>query len=183
VALEAWVDCTGGSVLKTETVRPQDLEKGDRVLCYDAPTIIEDVEPNRGYTRIKLMGNWLQYGIGADHWFERVIEEEYEPADVGPLDSDYDDGVKYDSDKPRFSLVPSASLRAIAQVLTYGAKKYPQADNWKRADNARERYTDALLRHVYAWMDGEALDPESGLHHLAHAGCCVLFLLHFEEEK
>jgi hypothetical protein len=92
-------------------------------------------------------------------------------------------GVKYDSDKPRFSLVPSASLRAIAQVLTYGAKKYPQADNWKRVDNARERYTDALLRHVYAWIDGEALDPESGLHHLAHAGCCVLFLLHFEVEK
>ena len=94
-----------------------------------------------------------------------------------PID---EQGVKYDEDKPRFSLVPSASLRAIAQVLTYGARKYPQADNWKRVDNARERYTDALLRHVYAWMDGEALDPESGLHHLAHAGCCVLFLLHFE---
>ena len=154
--------------MKTETVIPARLNAGDRVLWFDVPTLVEDIDVRQTHTRVKIQGKWNEFVVGSDQWFERVIN---------PM------GVKYDEDKPRFSLVPSASLKAIAQVLTYGAKKYPQADNWKRVDNARERYTDALLRHVYAWMDGESLDPESGLHHLAHAGCCVLFLLHFEAEK
>ena len=91
-------------------------------------------------------------------------------------------GIKHDNGKPRFSLIPPSSLREIAQVLTFGANKYAPG-NWMHLKNARERYSDALLRHVYAWMDGETLDPESGLHHLAHAGCCILFLLYFEIEQ
>lgn len=88
-------------------------------------------------------------------------------------------GVKYDGGKPQPRLIPARPLMLIADVLTYGAKKYAP-DNWIRVPQARERYTDALLRHVYAWLGGERVDEESGLHHLAHAGCCILFLLHFE---
>lgn len=156
--------------MKTETIRVELIKAGDLVRWQERPTRVQQVETTLTHTRILILGNWLSYELSASNWLELVIGWP-------------EQGVKYDEDKPRFSLVPSASLRAIAQVLTYGARKYPSADNWKRVDNARERYTDALLRHVYAWMDGEVLDPESGLHHLAHAGCCVLFLLHFEAEK
>ena len=88
-------------------------------------------------------------------------------------------GRKDDKGKPRFSLVPVSALRVIADVLTFGAKKYAD-DNWKHVPDAKARYTDAMLRHVYAWQEGEVLDPESGLSHLGHAGCCILFLLWFE---
>lgn len=91
------------------------------------------------------------------------------------------DGIKYDADKPQPRLLPFGPLNQIVDVLTYGARKYAP-DNWKIVPNARERYQDALLRHVFAWLDGERVDPESGLHHLAHAGCNILFLLWFEEE-
>jgi len=90
------------------------------------------------------------------------------------------DGVKYDEGKPRLALVPTKSLWEIAKVLTYGANKYPEADNWKRVPGARWRYADALLRHIFQWLDGEIYDKESGYHHLAHAGCCILFLLWFD---
>ena len=60
--------------------------------------------------------------------------------------------------------------------MEFGAAKYG-ADNWQHVPNARQRYFDAAMRHLLAWWDGERLDAESGLPHLAHAGCCILFLL------
>lgn len=78
-------------------------------------------------------------------------------------------------------LVPPRALLAVGRVLTFGARKY-DADNWRKVPNARARYVDAALRHVLAFMMGERLDPESGEHHLAHAACCMLFVLDFEEE-
>jgi len=89
-------------------------------------------------------------------------------------------GVKYDQEKDRWSLLPFVSVREILAVLAYGAGKYPSANNWKNVPEARRRYFEAALRHMWAWWDGETNDQESDRHHLAHAGCCVLFLLWFE---
>lgn len=86
------------------------------------------------------------------------------------------EGVKYDGQKPRYDLVPPKALAEIVKVLTMGALKYDD-DNWKKVPQLRRRYYAALLRHMEAWREGEALDPETGLHHLAHAGCCLFFLL------
>lgn len=85
-------------------------------------------------------------------------------------------GLKYDINKPRLSLLPPQSLWGIVDVLEYGANKY-RVDNWKHVDNARERYFNACMRHIYAWFNGYELDDESGLPHLAHAICCLIFLL------
>lgn len=53
-------------------------------------------------------------------------------------------------------------------------------DNWQHVENPRERYYDAAMRHLYAWFNGESKDLETGESHLAHAICCLLFLLWFE---
>lgn len=82
---------------------------------------------------------------------------------------------KFDGEKPRADLLPSAPLLMIAEVLTFGAKKYA-AHNW-RAGFDQSRLIGAALRHLLAYNDGEDTDPESGLSHLAHLGCCVLFML------
>lgn len=91
-------------------------------------------------------------------------------------------GVKLDSGKPRYSLMPPIALELIVKVLTFGAEKY-SPNNWKYVDNAEERYLDATMRHIEAYRRGEFLDAESGLPHLAHAGCCISFLLELTESK
>lgn len=65
----------------------------------------------------------------------------------------------------------------IAKVLDFGAKKY-DSWNWSKGI-AWSRVYGALLRHLFAWWRGEDRDPESGLSHLAHAGCCLVFLLQY----
>lgn len=89
------------------------------------------------------------------------------------------EGVKYDNDKPQWSLLPFKALREVVDVLTYGAKKYAP-DNWKKVPDAKRRYIDAGFRHFTAYAGGEKLDPETGKSHLAHAMCCLLYLLAFE---
>jgi hypothetical protein len=91
-------------------------------------------------------------------------------------------GVKYDGGKPEMRLLPFRALDEVSKVLTYGAKKY-RPDNWKYVDNAVERYESAMLRHISAYMQGEESDPESGLSHLGHAACCILFLIWFKSNK
>lgn len=83
---------------------------------------------------------------------------------------------KHDAGKDRWDLLPWDAAREIVRVLTFGAQKYGPGQ-WRDVPDAERRYTAAMLRHVSAWCMGERLDEESGLHHLAHAGCCILFLL------
>lgn len=90
-------------------------------------------------------------------------------------------GVKHDSDKPRMSLLDRHALEEIARVMGFGAKKYA-AHNWRKGLEM-SRLLDAALRHINAYNDGEDKDPESGLSHLAHAGCCVMFALRMEKDR
>jgi hypothetical protein len=85
-------------------------------------------------------------------------------------------GRKDDNGKIRMDLIPMKAVQEIAKVLTFGADKYG-SNNWQNVAPFESRYYAALLRHLTAWRAGEVLDPETGLAHLAHAGCCLLFLL------
>ena len=92
------------------------------------------------------------------------------------------EGIKYDSAKPRMNLLPPKAIIEVSKVLTFGAEKY-DAENWRKLDDLQNRYTAGALRHIFAHMDGEELDPESGMSHLAHALCCLLFKLEIELEN
>ena len=91
------------------------------------------------------------------------------------------EGMKFDSIKPRAYLLPPKALLEVSKVLTVGAEKYDE-ENWRKLDNLQNRYTGAALRHLFAHMDGEELDPETNLSHIAHAVCCLLFKLEIELE-
>ena len=84
-------------------------------------------------------------------------------------------GRKFDGNKLEYGLLPPFALEETVKVLTFGAQKY-ERDNWKKVPDSKRRYFDALQRHVWAWKQGEQIDPESGMHHLAHAMCCLMFL-------
>ena len=91
------------------------------------------------------------------------------------------EGLKYDGEKPMMHLLPPKATIEVAKVLTFGAQKYDE-ENWRKLENLQSRYTSGALRHIFAHIDSEALDTESGLSHLAHAICCLLFKLEIELE-
>lgn len=86
-------------------------------------------------------------------------------------------GVKHDAEKIRTDLYSTVALEELAKVLTFGARKYG-AQNWRRG-MAWSRLLGAAIRHIFAFMRGENLDHETGLPHLAHAMCCLMFLLEY----
>lgn len=87
---------------------------------------------------------------------------------------DKDVAQKYDGEKPRMDLLDPLALEGLAKVLTFGAQKYA-ANNWRKGI-ANSRLIAAMLRHLFAIMRGEDIDPESGLPHIDHLGCCWMFL-------
>lgn len=88
-------------------------------------------------------------------------------------------GVKHDDGKPRPALLPPLAVLEVAEVLRLGALKYSD-DNWRRVPDWRKRYADAALRHVFGWLAGQEKDGETGCHALAHAVCCLLYLVEQE---
>lgn len=87
---------------------------------------------------------------------------------------------KYDTYKPRMELLSRIALEQMAQVLTFGAKKY-DAHNWRKGMDWSRLY-GAAMRHLLASLDGEDLDPESGFPHLAHAAVNLMFLLEYSSK-
>jgi hypothetical protein len=92
------------------------------------------------------------------------------------------EGIKYDDSKLKWSLLPWKQVEEVVKVLQHGAKKYAP-DNWKKVQPYKERYFNAAMRHLMAWYWGEKNDPETGLNHLAHAACCILFMLWHDGEE
>ena len=93
---------------------------------------------------------------------------------------------KHDGGKAPLDLLPPRALEQTARAMGHGADKYG-VWNWTKCDEPR-RYAAAALRHIYAqtafWCDnndergaGLAIDPESGLPHLAHAAASILIML------
>lgn len=94
-------------------------------------------------------------------------------------------GYKLDNNKLQYSLIPPLALEALARNLTAGLSKYPKY-NWKKVENAEERYLDALYRHLEAHRKGELYDSESSVEnmpHLAAVAVNAMFLLEFMLSK
>ena len=90
------------------------------------------------------------------------------------------EAMKFDGGKPPLGLIPRSALIAEANVLAFGARKYAK-HNW-RGGMDWSRLIDAALRHITAFNDGEDADPETGISHLAHARCCLGFLIEYAEK-
>jgi len=70
------------------------------------------------------------------------------------------------------------SFHGICEVFHYGAQKYA-AWNWAKG-MAWSVPMACIKRHIEAVvLDGEAIDAESGLPHMAHVGCNLVMLLHY----
>ena len=199
---EVWV--IGGQSIYEQTIKYVDsIEKtliyskfnGDT--HYKIPTNIEGVSSTIVYTDAKssLDYQFLTYKVNKEMNDKSYVIDlsPLEEEDVPLLKIDIPKGRinlstgkvlgrKYDSNKPRYSLLPENTVLNVVQVLEYGAIKY-EPGNWKHVPDARTRYYDAAMRHINDWWNGSEIDEESSLPHLAHAICCLLFLLWFDNQE
>ena len=83
-----------------------------------------------------------------------------------------EEGMKFDDGKPMWHLLPLEPIKGVVDVMTFGAKKYAP-DNWKLVE--KDRYESAFFRHWYAFKMGEFIDKDSGLPHIYHALCNIVF--------
>jgi len=78
--------------------------------------------------------------------------------------------------KVQLQLLPPEFLVQVARALGHGAKKYG-VRNWHLGKVECQTYLGAMLRHLMAWQDGEDLDRDSRVSHLAHVAASVAILL------
>lgn len=84
--------------------------------------------------------------------------------------SPHETGAKLDAGKNRLGLVLlsfSRALQEVSLVGTYGANKYTD-NGWVDVPNGQDRYTDAMLRHLFTEAVGITHDPDTKLLHAAH---------------
>lgn len=118
-------------------------------------------------------GRWIDKSVLED-WRHQALPR----TTVGPTFAVRADGGKMD-----WSLMPWEAVEEINKVLEFGSKKY-SSQNWRNGSGfSWTRVLSSLLRHTFAWARGEDLDKESGLSHLAHMGCNVIFLIYYNKHK
>jgi hypothetical protein len=78
--------------------------------------------------------------------------------------------------KTPLALIPPYAMEQTAWVHRLGAEKYGSY-NWRQTGVCATTYVAAIMRHLNAWRDGEDLDPESGISHMAHVACSCNILL------
>lgn len=84
--------------------------------------------------------------------------------------------------KPKMSDTPTVGIVEMGKVFTMGAGKYGRF-NWRQHRVSSTVYYDAAQRHLLAWFEGENIDPESGLSHLAHVMACMNIILDAEKHS
>ncbi len=90
--------------------------------------------------------------------------------------------VRHNEGKTNFVLIPWEWLQVLAEIFTFGAKKYAPR-NWQKSLNTQdhdkfcEDRLDSTMRHMVAHMRGERLDPESGRPHTDHSAWNLLCVM------
>ena len=115
-------------------------------------------------------------GSPGECWFNAARADDTVVQTFGPLPTE---GRKDDTGKLPLHLLPVDALEAITEILDFGQKKYAPR-NWEKGMDWSRVYR-ATLGHLFKWWTSEAADPETGKSHLWHAGCCILFLIAYEQ--
>jgi len=121
-------------------------------------------------------------------YFGKICQKEiwcYEPwmVTTKPLPSAKAD--RYNEGKVDLSLIPTEAVVQECRVWEHGAKKYSR-DNWKKmwGDDTINVVMASALRHMFAILDGQKDDPETGLPHAAHVRCnCAMLLEYYKQQE
>lgn len=87
----------------------------------------------------------------------------------------------YSAGKSGVDQIPPDVMMELGDVYKYGEQKYAR-DNWMSGTDWHE-FVGSILRHLYRWMDGEEIDPESNCPHLAHLAWNAVTLRYYEKHN
>ena len=79
----------------------------------------------------------------------------------------------------QYGTLPWVALAHVAGAFGEGMAKYGKF-NWRVIGVKSSVYFDATIGHMACWYEGESIDEESGLSHLAKAAASILILLDAE---
>ena len=91
---------------------------------------------------------------------------------------------RYNEWKIDWTLIDFQSLKPLVEILEFWAKKYGR-ENWKLWGDkmTREEITKSLTRHLFAYLDGEDIDEESGCKHIWCMMANLMFLEHHTRDN
>ena len=123
---------------------------------------------------------YLRANLGALAELERraVLKEDPSPkpsvdATGGAMNAE---GNRMNVGKPPWHLLPWDAVEEVVRVIDFGAKKY-NPRGWEEKPLSWVETCASMTRHTVRFLFGEDRDPETGLHHMAHAACNALFLV------
>lgn len=70
--------------------------------------------------------------------------------------------------KAPLSCVPVNVIADLGVAMLEGSLKYGRY-NYRESDVRASVYFDAAVRHLFAWWEGEDIDPDSGMSHVIKA--------------
>lgn len=70
--------------------------------------------------------------------------------------------------KAPLGYVPAAAVLGPAPAMAIGAAKYGPF-NWREQPVQAMIYVEAVLRHLFAWIDGQDDAEDTGISHIGHA--------------
>ena len=115
---------------------------------------------------------------------EKLMQKGVDFIKANPI-SQHTPGAKLDEGKPMAGLIGDfgLALTAVAEVGTFGAKKYTRG-GWQYVEDGEVRYRDAMWRHLLK-ENQETVDPDSGCAHAAQVAWNALARLELllREEK
>ena len=185
VTLPGWKNSTGAKleVALCENLGIRQVEYVDLITTYDQHA--EKIKEQLGVNEPLVSEETITTPDGREVDVTRFgppsrnqarYEEDFVPYEENPERQRAISGaVKDNRSKSRVDLIPAVALEKVGEVMGYGARKY-KAHNW-RLGLSWSQTMGSILRHLYAFSEGEDADPETGISHVAHAACQVLFLL------
>ena len=90
------------------------------------------------------------------------------------------EGIKYDTEKLRMAEMITdfaPELEELCKIWTFGVNKYGKG-NWKLLKNGKERFSNALIRHLIE-ESKDLYDKETKLIHAAHIAFNAIARLHY----
>lgn len=106
-----------------------------------------------------------------------VVTEETQPEQSQENGNSIGGGKRYNKGKASVELLVPEAMEETAKVWGYGAAKYTP-NNWRNG-LAITSILGCILRHTFAIMRGEDVDPETGFMHAGHIICNCQMLIYF----
>jgi len=142
------------------------IKVGDRVIHkeFGMGTVKSIPVPSTAWVNFDGEDEYIERGVLIDLLVKAAISLRTAPVMAGSIKKDDN---KYDP-----TMLTLEMVELVSRVRQFGAKKYAR-NNFKITGFKYTRSLAAALRHIFAFLNGEDNDPESGLSHLGHAICSI----------